>query len=133
MTHRDRSVLPHAADVRDINLVFPVLPFPSSDPNHNNENTADTDDTPLLSPTATSSASRSPSPLTSELRTPVDCTQHQLGIPFFRPRRGVVYTMGTHVIQPPRGMEDMGEVMQSTNPVVPIDASAVLGIARLER
>lgn len=111
-THTDASVLPQPRDVRNINLVQPIL-------------SAAADGVATLTPDE--SGSETPSPSSS--RVP---PAQQLGeAPFFPPTRDEVYTMATHVIRP-RGAALM-EVYQTTNPVVPIDPSTILGIARLER
>jgi hypothetical protein len=42
--------------------------------------------------------------------------------------------MATHVMHPPASLRGkVAPVLQTTNPVVPIDPASVLGIARLER
>ena len=41
--------------------------------------------------------------------------------------------MGTHIVHPPKRQRGLTPVLQSTNPVLPIQADTVLGIARLER
>ncbi|TXT03864.1 hypothetical protein VHUM_04287 [Vanrija humicola] len=108
VTHTDRaSVLPEASNVRDINLFQAVV-------DGNGRSAApSTDSTPLLTPT-----SKLPS---------------QLGAtPFFEPAPDAVYTMATHLVHAPQS-SGYPLVLQTTNPVVPIDPDQVLGIARLER
>ena len=53
--------------------------------------------------------------------------------PYLPPTPSHVYTMGTHVIQPPAGLSGEKEIYQTTNPIIPIKPDCVLGVARLER
>lgn len=56
-----------------------------------------------------------------------------MSTPYLPPTPSHVYTMGTHVIQPPAGLADEEEIYQTTNPIIPIKPDCVLGVARLER
>lgn len=103
VTHRDHNVLP-STDIKEINL---VVPPPTED-------TADCP-TPALS---SRSSSRSSTP----------CPTPTLSAPYFAPTPGSTYTMATHLVRAPHDL-----VLQTTNPVVPIDSDKILGMARLER
>ncbi|KAI9633634.1 uncharacterized protein MKK02DRAFT_34559 [Dioszegia hungarica] len=123
VTHRDRSILPGKADQREINLSTPLSTTPRGF-------TQDEDVamTPALS---TSSSVSSPGPSSPGSPSPYG------QIPFFAPRDGCVYTMGTHIVPPPASLRqqgiDVAEVLQTTNPVCPIDAETVLAVSRMER
>lgn len=120
ITHTDRaSVLPEASNVRDINLFQAVI---------DGSTTTSTDSTPLLTPTSSNSASppASPCPTPSKLPSQLGAT------PFFEPAPDAVYTMATHLVHAPQSA-GYPLVLQTTNPVVPIDPDQVLGVARLER
>lgn len=114
VTHRDYDVLPLDPDLREINLHLPVVT--RVDPVETS--------TPPLSPSSTSAASSRPS-------TPLDGAP--ISTPFFSPSLGSVYTMATHVIRPPIGLEQQRSVLQTTNPVMAIDAGKVLSVSRFER
>lgn len=89
VTHRDRAVLPVPSDVRDINLVQPMVPDVPGDT------------TPELESGASSAAS-SPCP------TPCGIS------PFFAPEQG--YTMATHVVAPP-GVEPVLQTTNPAIPI----------------
>ena len=61
--------------------------------------------------------------------TPAYALVSKPGTPHFSPTSG--YTQATHVIRPPT--RDAEPVLQTTNPIVPINPDAILGVARLER
>jgi len=110
ITHRDWSVLPAEADRRDINLYLPTLPPPSPPEDEAELWTGNSKPGPST-----------PSPFGR--------------MPYFEPCHDAIYTMATHIIRPPpslrrRGVED---VLQTTNPVISIDAEKVLGVAKMER
>lgn len=135
-THRDASVLPHALDVRDINLVQPQAHTQVAGGATESTDINISIDTPPLTPTRSRSASSSPCPsppnppaqlASGPAGMDVDVDVLGSGTPYFSPT-DAVYTMATHVIATPTG-----PVYQTTNPVVPIDSSSVLGVARLER
>lgn len=134
VTHRDASVLPAGADVRDINLVQPagadagaaqVKEAKVAAARRSSESEPESElVVPPLTPAASdSSAQTSPCPTPRTL-------PPSLGVTPYFPPSGPVYTMATHVIAPGPGV---APVLQTTNPVVPVDADSVLGIARLER
>jgi hypothetical protein len=118
VTHRDETIPPPQPDLREINLVLPLTPPGASSDSGSG--------TPTLShsPTPTES-SYPPTPIDG------DCFART---PYFPPRHDAVYTMATHVMHPPASLRGkVAPVLQTTNPVVPIDPAFVLGIARLER
>lgn len=114
VTHRDYDVLPLEPDLREINLHLPVV----------DQMDCSEVSTPPLSPSSTSAASSRP-------QTPIDgCAT---STPFFVPSLRSVYTMATHVIRPPSGLEQQRPVLQTTNPVMAIDPSKTLSVSRFER
>ncbi|KAL1409855.1 hypothetical protein Q8F55_003854 [Vanrija albida] len=126
ITHTDRaSVLPEASNVRDINLFQAVVDGGVAGGDGDGDSA---DSTPLLTPTSSNSASppNSPCPTPSKLPSQLGAT------PFFEPAPDAVYTMATHLVHAPQSA-GYPLVLQTTNPVVPIDPEQVLGIARLER
>jgi hypothetical protein len=123
VTHRDRSVLPGKADQREINLSTPL-----STTSRGYTQDEDVAMTPALS---TSSSVSSPGPSSPGSPSPYG------HIPFFAPREGCDYTMGTHIVPPPVSLRHQGinveAVLQTTNPVCAIDPETVLAVSRMER
>ncbi|WWD20562.1 hypothetical protein CI109_105038 [Kwoniella shandongensis] len=107
ITHRDTSILPPIANRRDINLFLP----PAS--------------------ASSSSSRRTKSPSSPSLPSNHNLSQHTASTPLFDPSEKGIYTMATQIIQSPRG--DLEPVLQTTNPVIPINPNKVLSISRLER
>jgi hypothetical protein len=108
VTHRDISILPAAThDIRDIDLlqpVWPTIPTPSS----SSHTIASKDDKHSHMPRA-------------------DC------FPATPDSLAQTYTSGTHLIRPPAHFASQAPVLQTTNPVVPIDPRHVLATARMRR
>jgi len=123
VTHRDDSVLPPVNDRRTINFTLPLV-FPS----HGSNTT--TRQIPSLSftPSSPSSSSGSSGPAT-----PISGEQLDTIVPYFPPTPEIIYTMGTHIVNPPSTHRNERPIYQTTNPVVPICSSSVLAIATLER
>ncbi|WVQ95727.1 hypothetical protein IAU59_002826 [Kwoniella sp. CBS 9459] len=105
VTHRDASVLPEKANQRDINF---LLPTTSS----------------LNNPSFASVASKG---------TKNDTINS--AVPHFSVKTDncTIYTMATQIIHHPNGKGKGKAVLQTTNPVVPINPQAVLSVSRLER
>lgn len=113
VTHRDHNVLP-TTDIKDINLVVPPTPEASDD---------SPSQTPALSsPSSTTPSSTPSSGPSSPCPSPIRQT------PYFEPSASQLYTMATHLVRAPGDL-----VLQTTNPVIPIDGAKILGLARLER
>jgi hypothetical protein len=82
---------------------------------------------PVLSVSASSSDTSMPT-------TPVDQDPPIYGTPYFSPGKGS-YVMATHIVRPPAALAERGvrDVLQTTNPTVPIDPVTVLSVSCLER
>ncbi|WVQ86007.1 hypothetical protein IAT38_008175 [Cryptococcus sp. DSM 104549] len=80
---------------------------------------ADQRDINLFTPSAPTTSSPEPAGLSTT--------------PYFPPSTDSIYTMSTQVIPPPPGAPRLAPVLQTTNPVVPLDESLVLSVSRLER
>ncbi|WVR08447.1 hypothetical protein IAU60_005502 [Kwoniella sp. DSM 27419] len=106
VTYRETIVVTH----RDTT----ILPRPS-----------DRRDLNFFLPTASSSSSQSLASYQSSL--PAD----RPDIPYFSPKLGKLYTMATQIVPHPQGKQL--PVLQTTNPVMPINPDKVLSVSRLER
>lgn len=108
INHRDFSILPPKADQRDLNFIQSTL--------------------------AGSSSKRPFAHTGFTLPERAVPKRHSAALDYFPPQSGSVYTMATHIMRPPRHLRGLvPEVLQTTNPVVPISPDSILSIARLER
>ncbi|OCF42573.1 hypothetical protein I317_03557 [Kwoniella heveanensis CBS 569] len=107
VTHRDTSVLPGKANQRDLNFFLPT-------------------GSPSTKPSFAAVASKG---------TGKDTLRSGAVVPYFSvvTESDPVYTMATQVIQHPGGSSRGRAVLQTTNPVIPIDPRTVLSVSRLER
>ncbi|WVF68125.1 hypothetical protein IAT40_002888 [Kwoniella sp. CBS 6097] len=103
VTHRDTSVLPTDADQRDLNFFLPT-PAAAAKPSFASVASKGTRNDSLCSPVPYFSVATDDDP---------------------------IYTMATQVIRQVPGKGKA--VLQTTNPVIPINTQAVLSVSRLER
>lgn len=123
VTHRDSSVLPPSQNVRTINFTLPLLHPTDTSFAGTSAQIPSLSFTPSSPSTSTS----------SEPQTPISDEPLDSVVPYFEPSPKKIYTMGTHVIVPPKGCQGESTVYQTTNPVIPIDSASVLGVVTLER